>query len=84
MIAQLLIAILVGLAFVCFAAAVIYSAMRLKAEVPAENREYLDPLPKLLRFLWPLLRLIDYHICACPNVTSLVQRKNYASQACCT
>lgn len=63
MIAQLLIAILVGLAFVGFAAAVIYSAMRLKAEVPAENREYLDPLPKLLRFLWPLLRLIDYHIC---------------------
>lgn len=60
---QLLIAILVGLAFVCFAAAVIYSTMRLKAEVPEEDREYLDPLPQWLRFMWPLLRLVDYHIC---------------------
>jgi tight adherence protein C len=60
---QLVVAILVGLAFVGFAAAVIYSAVRLKEEVPEEDREYLDPLPKGLRLLWPLLRLVDYHIC---------------------
>jgi len=63
MIAQLLVAMLVGLAFVGFAAAVIYSAVRLKSEVPTEDREYLDPLPKALLMLWPLLRLIDYHVC---------------------
>lgn len=60
---QLAVAMLVGLAFVGFAAAVIYSAVRLKEEVPDEDREYLDPLPKGLRLLWPLLRLVDYHVC---------------------
>lgn len=60
---QLLVAVLVGLAFVGFAASVIYSAVRLREEVPEEDREYLDPLPKGLRLLWPLLRLVDYHIC---------------------
>lgn len=60
---KLVIALLVGLAFVGFAAAVIYGAVRLKEEVPEEDREFLDPLPKLLRMLWPLIRLVDYHIC---------------------
>lgn len=58
-----LVALLIGLAFVCFAAAVVYSAYRLKAEVPEEDREYLDPLPRPLRLLWPLIRLVDYHLC---------------------
>jgi tight adherence protein C len=60
---QLLVAALVGLAFVGFAASVIYSAVRLREEVPDEDREYLDPLPKGLRLLWPVLRLVDYHVC---------------------
>ncbi len=60
---SLLVAVLVGVAFVLFASAVIYSTMHLKAVVPAEDREYLDPLPKWLLAVWPLLRLIDYHIC---------------------
>ncbi|HEU4775907.1 MAG TPA: type II secretion system F family protein [Telluria sp.] len=60
---KVIIALLCGLAFVAFAAAVIYGAMRLKEEVPEEDREFLDPLPKLLRMLWPLIRLVDYHIC---------------------
>jgi len=60
---QILIALLVGLAFVLFAASVIYSAVRLTNEVPDEDREYLDPLPRGLRMLWPLLRLVDYHVC---------------------
>lgn len=60
---QILIAVLIGLAFVAFAASVVYSAMRLTEEVPDEDREYLDPLPAGLRLLWPLLRMVDYHIC---------------------
>jgi len=60
---KLIIAGLLGVTFVAFAAAVIHAALRLKAEVPTEDREYLDPLPKILRTIWPLIRLIDYHLC---------------------
>lgn len=61
--AQSLVALLIGIAFVAFAAAVVYSAVRLKNEVPDEDREFLDPLPRALRLLWPLIRLVDYYIC---------------------
>jgi tight adherence protein C len=60
---QLIIAILIGCAFAAFAASVVYSAVRLKQEVPEEDREFLDPLPKGLRLLWPVIRFIDYHLC---------------------
>lgn len=63
MLQQIVIAVLIGIAFVLFAAAVVYSALRLRDEVPEEDREYLDPLPPMLRLLWPLLRLVDYHLC---------------------
>jgi tight adherence protein C len=59
----LIVALMVGIAFVVFAAAVVYSAYRLKADVPDEDREYLDPLPRALRILWPLIRMVDYYIC---------------------
>ena len=59
---QFFMAILIGLAFVAFAASVIYSAMRLMGEVPDEDREFLDPLPKWLRLIWPLLRAVDYYL----------------------
>ncbi|WP_354362853.1 type II secretion system F family protein [Undibacterium sp. GrIS 1.8] len=60
---KLVIALMIGVAFVAFAAAVIYGAMRLEHEVPNEDREFLDPLPKVLRMQWPLIRLVDYHLC---------------------
>jgi tight adherence protein C len=60
---KLIIALAVGIAFVLFAAAVVYGALRLRDEVPDEDRAYLDPLPKLLRLVWPLIRLVDYHLC---------------------
>lgn len=63
MLTQILIALLIGIGFVAFAAAVIYSSMQLKEEVPEEDRVYLDPLPRLLRALWPLVRFVDYHVC---------------------
>ncbi len=60
---QILIALAVGIGFMLFAAAVVYSSNRLKSEVPDEDREFLDPLPKLLRLMWPLVRFVDYHLC---------------------
>lgn len=60
---QIIIALLVGIAFVAFVASVVYSTLRLKNDVPLEDREFLDPLPKGLRILWPLIRFVDYHLC---------------------
>jgi tight adherence protein C len=60
---KLIIAGMMGVAFVALCAAIAYGALRLKQEVPAEDREYLDPLPQLLRMVWPLIRLVDYHLC---------------------
>jgi tight adherence protein C len=39
-----------------------FSVGKLKTEVPNEDREYMDPLPPILRILWPLVRLIEYHV----------------------
>ena len=60
---QVLISLAVGIGFVLFAAAVLYSSSRLKREVPDEDREFLDPLPRTLRPMWPLVRFVDYHLC---------------------
>jgi tight adherence protein C len=60
---HLIIALATGFGFAVFAAAVAYSANRLKEEVPQEDREFLDPLPRALRLLWPLVRFVDYHLC---------------------
>lgn len=38
---------------------VIYSFF---AAVPDEDREYRDPLPLLLRLIWPLVQLLDYFV----------------------
>lgn len=43
---------------------VVYAFSQLKAEVPSEDREYMDPLPPLLRMVWPIIRFLEYHICA--------------------
>lgn len=37
---------------------------RLFLLVPEDDREFKDPLPWLLRFVWPLIRVIAYHACA--------------------
>lgn len=41
-----------------------YSLSKLKAEVPQEEREYMDPLPPALKLAWPLITFIEYHFCA--------------------
>ena len=43
---------------------VVYSLSRLKTEVPEDDREYMDPLPPLLRLSWPLVRFLEYHVTA--------------------
>lgn len=56
----LLIGLLVGASVLL----VVYSLSRLKTEVPEDDREYMDPLPPLLRLSWPLVRFIEYHVTA--------------------
>lgn len=56
----ILIPILVGGALLL----AVYAVTQLKSEVPSEDREYMDPLPPLLRLVWPLVRFLEYHVCA--------------------
>ena len=42
----------------------VYALGKLKSEVPSEDREYMDPLPPLLRMVWPLVRFLEFHVCA--------------------
>ena len=57
-------AVLIGLLFGACVLMAIYSVSRLRSEVPDEDREYMDPLPPLLRLVWPLVRFIEFHVCA--------------------
>lgn len=44
------------------AMALFYCLVMLDNEVPEDDREFMDPLPPLLKFVWPLVRLIAYHL----------------------
>jgi tight adherence protein C len=33
-------------------------------EVPDDERQYLDPLPPLLRVIWPIIRFLAYYLCS--------------------
>jgi tight adherence protein C len=59
---RIVLSLLIGLAFALCLAALVHGAVRLKRQVPDEDRAYLDPLPRPLRLLWPLIRLLDYHL----------------------
>lgn len=59
---RVVLSLLIGLAFALCLAALVHGAVRLKRQVPDEDRAYLDPLPRPLRLLWPLIRLLDYHL----------------------
>lgn len=58
------IALIVGGVVATCAMILAFSLSRLKAEVPAEDREYMDPLPFALRLVWPVVRFLEYHLCA--------------------
>ena len=36
---------------------------QLSRSVPEEDREFMDPLPKFLEFIWPLVRIVAYYGC---------------------
>ena len=63
--ALILLSMLIGLACALCVAALAHGAVRLKRQVPDEDRAWLDPLPRPLRLLWPLIRLLDYHLGHC-------------------
>lgn len=51
----------------CVSASVLLTfmaVMELNKSVPEEDREFMDPLPPLLRFAWPLVRIIAYYGCS--------------------
>ncbi|MBN3752461.1 type II secretion system F family protein [Paraburkholderia sp. Tr-20389] len=53
------IAIGVGLVLVCVLA--LYAALRLLRNVPNEDRTWLDALPLLLRFIWPIVNFLAHY-----------------------
>lgn len=53
----LIIGILAGISILLIS----YSLSKLKSEVPKEEREYMDPLPPVLRMTWPVVTFIEYH-----------------------
>jgi len=52
------------LAFIVGAIALIilYVYSNLSSAVPDDDRQYMDKLPPALRLMWPLVRLIDFHV----------------------
>lgn len=58
------IALVIGGTVTICALFLMVSVSRLKAEVPSEDREYMDPLPFALRIVWPVVRFLEYHLCA--------------------
>lgn len=42
--------------------ALFYCLAALYDDVPEDDREFMDPLPKVLKLTWPLVRLIAYHL----------------------
>ncbi len=44
------------------ALALFYCLASLYDDVPEDDREFMDPLPKVLKLVWPLVRLIAYHL----------------------
>lgn len=55
----MVIALLIGGAVLIFAVGL----PKLKREVPNEDRGYMDPLPAVLRLLWPVIRFVEFHLC---------------------
>lgn len=64
MISNSIIALLFGICTGVSVLLLFYSLSKLKSEVPKEEREYMDPLPPVLRISWPVITFIEYHFCS--------------------
>lgn len=64
MISNSLIALIIGIVTGLTILLITYSLNKLKSEVPVEEREYMDPLPSILRMAWPVITFIEYHFCS--------------------
>lgn len=64
MIPNSLIALVIGVSTGISILLISYSLSKLKSEVPKEEREYMDPLPPVLRMSWPIITFIEYHFCS--------------------
>ncbi|MEM7540162.1 MAG: type II secretion system F family protein [Pseudomonadota bacterium] len=53
-------ALLIGLSAFCFGTAI----AQLNSMLPAEDRDFMDPLPPTLRFAWPLIRVVAEFGCS--------------------
>lgn len=60
--ANTLFAIVIGLLVGASAMLTFRSVTALRSEVPAEDREYMDPLPPMLNMVWPLITFVEYHL----------------------
>lgn len=59
-------------AMVMLATACLFTVVYLlRKNVPAENRDYMDPLPFWLRIVWPVVEVIAYYVCSNFNVRYL-------------
>lgn len=43
-------------------ASIVLAITSIKSELPQDDRGYMDPLPRLLRFIWPLVNVFSYYI----------------------
>src|SRR4051812_48670743 len=64
MISNSTIALLIGIAVGITVLLISFSVSKLRSEVPVEEREYMDPLPAILRISWPIITFIEYHFCS--------------------
>lgn len=39
-----------------------YSLRNIKTDIPEDDRVYMDPLPRMLRMIWPLVQIMTYYI----------------------
>lgn len=58
------IALFIGIATGISMLLISYSLSKLKSQVPKEEREYMDPLPPILRMSWPIITFFEYHFCS--------------------
>ncbi|CAD6517420.1 type II secretion system F family protein [Paraburkholderia sabiae] len=58
---MLIVSIAIGVGFVLICVLALNAAHRLMRNVPQEDRTWLDPLPPLLRFIWPAVNFVAYY-----------------------